>query len=161
MIYFNNINTVAEIKKCYRKLCSIHHPDKGGEVGNMQEVNAQYHEALQNIDGQITEDNKGNKYTYTYKHDIEEEIINKINELLALRLTGAEIALIGTWIWITGQTKQYKELLKEANCKWHSKRKCWFFSTQKKTRWNKNASLDDLANSYGYESFNNKQKAIN
>lgn len=156
---FESLNTVIEIKKEYRKLCSIHHPDKGGDTAMMQEVNAQYHEALQNIDGSITKDKDGNSHTYTYQHDIEEEIINKINELLALNLTNIEIALIGTWIWVTGETKACKEQLKAAKCKWHSKRKCWFFSTQKKSRYNSKASLNDIANTYGYSTFG-KQNAI-
>jgi len=161
MNYFSHVNTVIEIKTSYRKLCSIHHPDKGGDTGIMQEINAQYHEALQNVDGQVTTGSDNHEHTYHYDHKVEEDIINKINELLALNMLEAEIALIGTWIWITGQTKQYKDLLKTAHCKWHSKRKCWFFSTQTKTRYNKKASLNDLAGSYGYTSFNERQKALN
>lgn len=152
--------TVADIKKEYRRLCNIHHPDKGGETAMMQEVNAQYHEALQNIDGAVTQDKNGTKHTYTYKFDVEEAIIDKIDELLSLNLTGIEISLIGTWIWITGETKVYKEQLKAAKCKWHAKRKCWFFSLQSKTRYNSKASLDDLASTYGYSTFNRKTNAI-
>jgi len=45
MKYFT-VDTVAEIKKAYRKLCSLHHPDKGGRVETMQDINAQYHAKL-------------------------------------------------------------------------------------------------------------------
>lgn len=159
-MYFENLNTVTEIKKAYRILASANHPDKGGNTATMQEINAQYHEALQNIDGTVTKDKTGKSHTYHYNHATEEEIADKINELLALNLTGIEIALIGTWIWITGDTKPVKEELKGAKCKWHSKRKCWFFSTQKKRRYNSKASLNDLAESYGSKVFTKTQKGI-
>ena len=154
MDYFTGLNAVTDIKAAYRKLASKNHPDKGGVTAIMQEINAQYHEALQNIDGTVTKGTDGKNHTYSYNHTIEEELIDKINELLALNLSEIVIALIGTWIWITGETKQHKELLKTAKCKWHGKRKCWFLSTQKKTRYNNKASLSDLASSYGYKTFN-------
>ena len=90
--------------------------------------------------------------------------MDKINELLSLNLKGADIALIGTWIWITNTVKEQKELLKSAKCRWHSKRKCWYFTEQKgKTRYNAKASLSDLAEAYGYQGFKNEnqQAALN
>ncbi len=157
MQYFNNEQSVAEIKKAYRRLANIHHPDKGGDTAAMQELNAQYHEALQNIHGSITKDSEGQEHTYYYDHGTEEAIINKIDELMALRLSDIEIALIGTWIWITGETKQHKEALKAAKCKWHGKRKCWFFTTRK-GKWNSKASLSDLASTYGYSTFEGRRQ---
>lgn len=161
MNYFEGFTTVAEIKKQYRKLCSIHHPDKGGNTETMQELNIQYKAALASADGQVSEGADGKEHTYRYNEATEQEIIDKINELLALNLSDVEIALIGTWIWITGNTKPVKDLLKQAKCKWHSKRKCWFFSTQKKTRYNKRASLSDLAETYGCSVFTESKKQLN
>ena len=34
--------TVDEIKKAFRKLASLHHPDKGGETGKFQQIQAAY-----------------------------------------------------------------------------------------------------------------------
>ena len=152
-MYFINLLTVTEIKNHYRRLCSIYHPDKGGDVETMKEINVQYKQALKACDGTTTQGTDNKEHTYHYNDDIEQAIIDKINELLSVNMHDVEIALIGTWIWITGETKQYKETLKETKCKWHSQRKCWFFSTQKKSRYNSKASLSDLANSYGYHTF--------
>ena len=46
-----------------------------------------------------------------------------------MKLKNVEIELIGTWLWIHGDTKPVKEQLKAHNCKWHSKRKCWYWHT--------------------------------
>ena len=40
MTYFNNVCTLEELRKQYKELLKIHHPDNGGNVAQMQEVNA-------------------------------------------------------------------------------------------------------------------------
>lgn len=42
MDYFSNIGTKEERKKLYYSLSKIHHPDKGGDLKIMQEINRQY-----------------------------------------------------------------------------------------------------------------------
>jgi len=42
MEYFKNANTLQELRKQYRDLLKIHHPDNGGNVSDMQEINAEY-----------------------------------------------------------------------------------------------------------------------
>lgn len=36
MRYFNNCNTLDELKKEYRRLAMIHHPDRGGDLETMK-----------------------------------------------------------------------------------------------------------------------------
>ena len=42
MKYFNNINTLDELKKEYRRLAMIHHPDRGGDEETMKLINNEY-----------------------------------------------------------------------------------------------------------------------
>ena len=42
MKYFENIATLDDLKKAYRHLAMIHHPDVGGDTATMQEINAEY-----------------------------------------------------------------------------------------------------------------------
>jgi hypothetical protein len=42
MKWFQNINTLDELRTAYRKLAVRHHPDKGGSTADMQEINAEY-----------------------------------------------------------------------------------------------------------------------
>ena len=79
--------------------------------------------------------------------------------MLSLNLQGIEIDLIGTWIWITGDTKPVKDQLKEAECKWHGKRGCWYFKIGNYYR-RSSKSLETLAEKYGCTNANkfNKKK---
>lgn len=40
--YFNGINTLDELKKEYKKLARQHHPDMGGNLEDMQKINAEF-----------------------------------------------------------------------------------------------------------------------
>ena len=42
MKHFENITTIEEAKKLYRELAKQHHPDKGGDVEIMKQVNNEY-----------------------------------------------------------------------------------------------------------------------
>ena len=42
MKYFNPLMSDLELKKRYKKLAFIHHPDRGGEKGVMQEINIEF-----------------------------------------------------------------------------------------------------------------------
>lgn len=42
MKYFANIKTLDDLKKEFRRLAMIHHPDRGGDVETMKEINNEY-----------------------------------------------------------------------------------------------------------------------
>jgi len=150
-MYFDNCTTVEEAKKLYRKLAMQYHPDRGGNTKTMQEVNVEYQQLLESFDGQTDGD-----YTYRYDQQKEQQVIDKIYELLALHLDGVEINLIGLWVWITGDTKQHRKVLKDAGCKWHSKRECWYWQNGKK-RFQSKGNLSELAKKYGVTNFVNQE----
>ncbi len=42
MTYFADVKEKADLKSLYRKLSFLYHPDKGGQVEQMQAINAEY-----------------------------------------------------------------------------------------------------------------------
>ena len=42
MKYFANCKTLEDLKKEYRRLAMIHHPDVGGDTATMQAINAEF-----------------------------------------------------------------------------------------------------------------------
>lgn len=40
--YFIGCNNLDELKREYRRLCMLHHPDRGGDTVIMQAINAEY-----------------------------------------------------------------------------------------------------------------------
>lgn len=157
MQYFHDCKTVEEVKRLFRKLAMKYHPDRGGDTATMQELNRQYQIALKRCDGQTSTGTDGKEHTYKYDEAAETEIAEKIDELLKLKIPDIEIALIGKWVWITGDTKPHRKALKEAGCRWHSKRECWYWQNTGYVGRSK-ASLEELAGKYGYHKQEFKDK---
>ena len=148
MRYFTE-STVAEIKAKYRQLARENHPDLGGDTEVMQDINRQYEAALKSCNGQVSRGSDGVDHTYTWDEETERRLIEMIDKLIALQMVGVTIDLIGIWIWITGETKPHKETLKGLDCKWHATRKCWYYKPYEAKHWGSNASLEELAETYG------------
>lgn len=67
MTYFQNIHSLADLKKEYRRLALRHHPDKGGDTAIMQRVNTEF-ERLFDIwkdKPDITATSTGYEYDYS------------------------------------------------------------------------------------------------
>jgi hypothetical protein len=133
--YFTGCETVGEVKDLYRKLAKQYHPDlcKDEEATRiMQEINAEYHAILQAMDGQVSIGSDGEEHKYYYREHIEQALIDKIHEVLAVRLPGVAVELVGTWLWVYGDpdpeaTRPYKDTIKGLGFIWHGKRKKWYF----------------------------------
>lgn len=160
--YFNNLRTVAETKSEYRRLCFLHHPDRGGNTATMQDINSQYHAKLSACNGETSTGSDNKEHTYRYNRDTEQAIIDKIAEIVSVGMVNVEIMLIGSWVWITGETKRYKDQLGKngLKCRWHSKRLCWYWHipSNRKCRYNSKVDLDGLAVTYGYSSFDSDKR---
>jgi hypothetical protein len=160
MNYFQGLNTVEEIKAHYKNLARKNHPDLGGDLEVMKEINNQYERALKGCHGQESKDSEGRTHTYKYNAETEQAIINKISELIALNLETVEISLIGVYLWITGDTKPSKDKLKGAGCYWHSKRGCWYWKPAEVRSYGQSkGDLDELARKYGCTNIGKKGKA--
>ena len=44
MKYFNGVSGLDELKKEYRRLSMINHPDRGGDIETMKAINAEHDE---------------------------------------------------------------------------------------------------------------------
>ena len=127
------------------------HPDRGGDHETMAAINEAYHRALEIMDGATVYDADDNPHTYHYNRYRESEAIKVVSELLKHTLKGCEIWMIGTWVWVVGNTKQYREIFKKVGLRWHSKRSAWYWSPKSKNRrrYNPKVDLNGLADYYG------------
>ena len=148
MNYFNNPSTLEELKKQYRQLAFEYHPDKGGSTEIMQIINNQYDELFKILkDVHQTKDGE----TYTSKqasNETPEQFKHIINELM--RMEEITIEIIGCFVWVTGNTKPYRDKLKELKFQWHSKKVAWYLKPENYTkRSHKEYDLDTIRGMYG------------
>ena len=152
--YFENINTLEELRKQYKELLKQYHPDNGGNLETMQELNAEYDslfKVLKNIHESSNTGNSSTKYHYNnMKYDFAEdgllrEMLNKV-----INFSGIDIELIGAWIWVSGNTYEHKKELKELGFKWAPQKKMWHWHSEAfRKRSHKSLSMDDIRSYYG------------
>ena len=147
---FGTCSTPQDVKNLYRKLALQNHPDRGGSNKAMQAVNAAYHAALERLHGFVTQGTDGKDHRYYYNRKVEQAVMDKVAELLRATLTGCSIEIIGTWVWVSGETKQHQAKLNSAKCRWHSKREMWYWHTPTAYRRKyTGASMNELRRMYG------------
>lgn len=107
MKWFKDINTLDELRTMYRKLALLHHPDRGGSTSDMQEINNEYEILSERLINSNPDFSAGRK---SWEHFVSEEIRVKLNEIIFLE--DVTIEIIGSLIWVTGNTRAVKDQLK-------------------------------------------------
>lgn len=152
MKWFKNVTTIEELRKQYRELLRKHHPDNGGNVSDMQEINAEYDRVFANLSRKTQPDQQANTNDAYEENQAFKEVLNSIIHI------NADIEIIGSWIWVHGGY-EYRELLKSAGFKYAPKKKCWCWHYGDYNRYHKKeVSLDEIRMKYGSRSVNHKSK---
>ncbi len=154
MKWFNECQTLEEVKATYKKLAKQYHPDLGGDTVTMQEINKEYAFASA----------KAIKGANLSEEETEHEILSSEEYRKAIEkiihLDGITIELVGYWIWVTGDTYPVRAILKDAGFFFAPKKLAWYFRTAEyKVSKGGKKSLDEIRDKYGSEVLNdNKPK---
>lgn len=140
MKYFINCKNLQEAKELFRTLAMQNHPDKGGDTATMQAINAEFEHCCKNK--LFGEKNNFNSY---YNVEQFQEVINKI-----AHLNNIIIEVCGLWLWISGDTRQHKETLKAAGCRWASKKMLWYWRPEQQNfKHTKSLDMSEIRIKYG------------
>lgn len=148
--YFEGCSTIEDVKHRYYELVRRYHPDKpeNGEAEQeiLKVVNSEYEMAFKRFKN-IHRSAEGETYTKEADETPQQfkDIINKI-----IRMDGINIEVCGSWIWITGNTRPYKDYLKEQGFRWSPKKEAWHWHTGDYKKWSKQElSLNEIRAKYG------------
>jgi len=140
---FKGLEGINEAKRVYKELAKQLHPDVGGSDEEFKNLNEIYNDFIEN--GLILDDES--------EIDLElEKIISQI-----LHFENIIIEVVGSWIWISGDTRAVKDTLKELGFKWASKKKMWYYG-EMKGRNPKQKSMNDIKAKYGCSTVKTKSK---
>lgn len=170
--YFSKVNNLQELRKQYRDLLKKFHPDNGGNVSDMQEVNAEYDKLFkamkdrhenESADSNKSDNSSSNTKTHyndnMYDWGNDKALREALEKIIAFE--GIEVLICGQWIWVSGNTYQYKKELKEIGFKWASQKKQWYYHTDifiKKSH--KSLSMDEIRDYYGSTKVQTMQREL-
>jgi len=123
-------------KTAYRKACSTYHPDRNpAGLEMMKAVNEAY---------AVLKDHTGTEKTgIEYGHELFEA-------LTAIISLGLDVEVCGAWVWVSGDTKPHREVLKTAGYKWAIKKKMWFYRPSDYKSFSRGSkTMDDIRAVYG------------
>ena len=84
------------------------------------------------------------------KYDFTEDALLKEMIQKVIHLSNITIEIIGNWLWIGGNTYQYRKDLKEMGFKFASKKKAWYWHSESfRKRSHNTLSMEDIRSYYG------------
>ncbi len=145
----NKDSTIDSIKKQYKKLAFMYHPDlEHGDLEKMKQVVNEYELALKAI-GKI----------HNKSYSLDQEFVDIIEKLIKLNMKDVEIEVCGWFIYLHGNTKPYKDLLGKNGLKliWNPKESNWYWKPSWYYKKNRNSwSMEKKRSVYGSEYVNNQ-----
>lgn len=141
--YFTNIQSLEELRKEYKRLVKLNHPDNGGSDELIKTINVEYEFTFKMLEKSDTANSK------KYNMAADEQIRDIINIIINLDIN---IEICGSWIWVSGNTYGCKSDLKANGFQWASKKKMWYWhDPEEQARSNGKTSMDDIRSKYGSE----------
>lgn len=147
--------TLNELKQLYRAFALQFHPDHGGNEEAMKQINIQFQWCFDYLKNKQNAEARKQHESGNYKgyHETTEtpeefiEIVEKLN-----RITGIIVELCGSWLWISGNTKENREALKACGCCWSHPKKLWYWRHEEDSchkRTGKDTDIEEIRAKYG------------
>ena len=136
--------TLEDIKISYRRAAAKYHPDHNpAGLEMMQLINAAYDTLKQAyVDNKINHDDHADDIP-----DYGEAFNTVLNTIRGLEL---DIEICGSWIWVSGDTRPHKEVLKSAHFLWSPHKQRWYFRPEHyKSRNRQSWKMEKIRSVYG------------
>lgn len=140
--YFAGVATIEELKKEYKRLAKKYHPDLNKDSDTtkiMSDINNEYEYLFEMLKDSKTE-KSGHHATGDYR--------SVIDSLIKFDIT---VDIIGSWVWVYGNTYAIKESLKALGFKWSGSNKKWYWTEEPLAKRKKAISYDAKIAKYGKE----------
>jgi len=155
--FFENVTTLTELRKEYRRLAFIYHPDKGGDTVLMQILNDQYERLSKKFITENVDFTEGRK---EYEMQVSEEIREMLDRIMFLK--GVDIEVIGGWIWITGNTFAVRTTLKSLGFIFSHPKTAWYWHKGEYRKKNgKIQSMDEMRDFWGSQKVETQPETSN
>lgn len=148
MKYFTDCTTLEALKKEYRRLCKLYHPDLGGDTATMAAINDEYDAAFHRFQSGNTTTQQTDE-----PHAAEEapEAFRAVISRLVI-LAGIDIEICGSWVWVTGNTYPHREALKAAGLRYAKSKAAWYWKPEgSRSKARRSYTMEEIRELHGSE----------
>lgn len=141
----SKIKNLDDLKKEYRRLSMKLHPDReGGNQASFVLMNEEYNQLMNSW-------MKSQNFTASeIKNEIEIDEIYKQLVIALMDYEDIKIEIIGSWIWVSGNTYFIRDILKANKFMFAPQKKMWYINVLgTKTKKGKEMDIDKIRNKYG------------
>ena len=161
--WFKGCKTAEEGKRVYKELLKRFHPDcPSGNEEIMKEINSEFEKWWDEFKDIHTNYQTGERYKAQGEKQTSETAREFMDMLYFLYgLKDIHVELTGSWLWITGNTYQVKDDLKEHGFQWSKSKKSWYFAfgiESKEGKRFRGHNMDYIRKTYGSETLNTEEK---
>lgn len=146
--YFAGCRTIEDVKKAFKEYAKKLHPDAGGDAEAFKIMMQEYHAAFDRLKN--THTNAAGETYESEKQTTEtpEEFAEIINKIIFMQ--DVKIEIIGSWIWLSGNTMTYKDEIKAAGFWWSKSKKAWYYTGDKEHHKRRgHYNMKELRNKWG------------
>lgn len=122
MKYFKDCATCEEVKARFKELAKKLHPDNGGDAEAFKAMMQEYTVAYERYKN-VHKSAEGKTYEKQTTQTAQEfaDIITKI-----INCDGIVIEIIGSWVWVSGNTYPHRVTLHNAGFTWSKSKRAWY-----------------------------------
>lgn len=139
---FANAETLVELKNVYLEASKKYVGTK-----SMKEINNLWEKYFDEVKTwNKTKDGK------KYEKSTTEEVGDFVLAITTLKsVENINLKMIGSWLWVTGDTKPVKDTLKEVGCRYAPNKQAWYIAPSGAKRSKKHYTLEQIEEMYGAE----------
>lgn len=152
MKWFKDVSTLDELRKKYKQLVIKFHPDNGVSDDAIKEINSEYDVLFQKMKNSYEHSENYQQSNDRQRQAYDSVKDQKIREMIVKlsRFQGLVIELCGVWLWVSGDTKRYKDELKALGLHYASQKRCWYIHWDEFVkRGTKSSSMSHIRSKYG------------
>ena len=123
--YFANCTTIEDVKSTFKVLAKQLHPDCGGSSEEFKSMMGEYQTTFESLKN-VHSDSEGRTYDTKETSETPEQFANIINKIIFF--DGVVIEVIGSWLWLSGNTYPYKDQIKAAGFHYSKSKKAWYYN---------------------------------
>lgn len=134
-----------DIKQAYRRACSKYHPDRNpAGLEMMKVVNAAWSSLSDYVAGSVNVESEDDEDGL---NNLGDDMNAALNAIITLGLT---IEICGSWIWVSGDTRPHKEILKESGYRWAPKKAMWMWKPEGMKSFGRGKfTMDEIRSAHG------------